>query len=124
LKDEDAMARKLKLKIPKKVAGVKIPKSVRKGPVRDFLNSSAGQLLLAEGLIVLSGARQPMESLGKVKQDASGPLSQESARLSFAFKEAIRAFRAAMDDNGEISVEADRKRKDKKAAADTPPTPH
>jgi hypothetical protein len=35
---------------------VKIPKTVRKGPVAKFLNSSAGQLLLAETLVVVGGA--------------------------------------------------------------------
>ncbi|HVF16542.1 MAG TPA: hypothetical protein VNA21_06505, partial [Steroidobacteraceae bacterium] len=47
---------KRKLKLPKKIAGVKIPKAVRKGPVGQFLNSSAGQLLVAEALIAAGGA--------------------------------------------------------------------
>ena len=41
---------KSKIKVPKRVAGVKIPKSVRKGPVMDFVNSSTGRLLIAEAL--------------------------------------------------------------------------
>lgn len=50
------MAKKLKLKIPKRVAGVKIPKSVRKGALASFLNSGAGQVLLAEALVVLGSS--------------------------------------------------------------------
>ena len=35
-----------KLKVPKRVAGVKIPKAVRKGPVGTFLNSTSGRYWL------------------------------------------------------------------------------
>ena len=42
----------LSVKIPKRIAGVKIPKTVRKGPVADFLNSSGGQVLIAEALLL------------------------------------------------------------------------
>jgi hypothetical protein len=109
------MARKLKIKIPKRVAGMKIPKAVRKGPIRDFLNSSAGQLLMAEGLIVLSGAlaakkadpnspmgkfvHHPLDSMRNLSAaGASDALGHESSKLSNAFSEAIRAFRGALDE--------------------------
>jgi hypothetical protein len=42
----------LNVKVPKRIAGVKIPKTVRKGPVADFLNSSGGQVLIAEALLL------------------------------------------------------------------------
>ena len=45
-----------KLKVPKRIAGVKIPKSVRKGPVGTFLNSTAGQVLVAEAVLAAAGA--------------------------------------------------------------------
>ena len=112
------MARKLKIKIPKRVAGMKIPKSVRKGPVRDFLNSSAGQLLVAEALVAVSGVliarrsdgdsrfaefmQHPLESLrtqGSMRaRQVRATVSDESRALSHAFSEALRAFRGAMDE--------------------------
>jgi len=102
---------KQKLKLPKKIAGVKIPKAVRKGPVGQFLNSSAGQLLVAEALIAAGGAffateggdmkkgiRRLGRSSGERTDDAKQLLERGSARLSFAFGEAVRAFRAALSD--------------------------
>jgi hypothetical protein len=56
---------KSRIKVPKRVAGVKIPRAVRKGPVMDFVNSSEA-------------------------------LKRNTARLSFAFGEAITAFRTAL----------------------------
>ena len=49
------MAKKLKIRLPKRVAGVKIPKAVRKGPIGDFLNSSGGQVILAQALVAVAG---------------------------------------------------------------------
>jgi hypothetical protein len=103
---------KRKLKLPKKIAGVKIPKSVRKGPVGQFLNSSAGQLLVAEALIAAGGAFFATEtndagdhkgSARKLGRSGAGSadearqlLERGSARLSFAFGEAVKAFRTAL----------------------------
>jgi hypothetical protein len=44
------------VKIPKKLAGVKIPKTLRKGPVGQFLNTPTGQLLIAEAIAVAIAA--------------------------------------------------------------------
>jgi hypothetical protein len=117
------MAKKLKLKVPKRIAGVKIPKSARKGPIADFLNSSAGQLLLAEALIVAGRAfairhtdpdstageiaRHPIQSLHTAGRsgvaqtaEARDAIARSSARFSFAFSEAVRAFRSALEEPG------------------------
>lgn len=113
------MSKKLKVKLPKRIAGVKIPKVVRKGPIAEFLNSSAGQLILAETLVIIGrsfavdrtdpntpageAARHPIDTLrgaantatGRV--DASKVLERNSARIAFAFNEAVRAFRTALE---------------------------
>jgi hypothetical protein len=114
------MVKKLKLKVPKRIAGVKLPRVLRKGPVADFLNSSAGQLLLAEALVALGGAlaaervgsdsgsaesgHNPIQGLKKAGRFASAKgagaaddVARESRRLSFAFNEAIRAFRTGLE---------------------------
>src|SRR5918997_1091898 len=103
---------KRKLKLPKKIAGVKIPKVVRKGPVGQFLNSSAGQLLVAEALIAAGGAffaaemndsddkkgtaRRLGRSGARSAEEAREFIERGSTRLSFAFGEAVRAFRTAL----------------------------
>lgn len=94
---------KSKIKVPKRVAGVKIPKVVRKGPVLDFVNSSAGRLLLAEALTaaVALFANEGLKG-GKGKQfreaalDVEDSLKQNTTRLAYAFGEGVRAFREAL----------------------------
>jgi hypothetical protein len=115
-----------RIKIPKRVAGVKIPKSIRKGPIRDFANSSMGQVLLAEALLAAAGLfavkrindedagevlRHPLESLqragsrvGAGFSDSTAGLQRNTARLQFAMAEAVRAFREALADPSEPAV--------------------
>jgi hypothetical protein len=109
---------KSRIKLPKRLAGVKIPKVVRKGPINDFLNSTGGQLLLAQAAlaaITLFTAKQatgqsasevlahPVDSLKKTGKKAAAragqaqdELARSSARLRFAFEEGVRAFREAL----------------------------
>lgn len=96
---------KSKIKVPKRVAGVKIPKAVRKGPVLQFVNSSAGKLLVAEALTAALGIfayKQAADGTGeKIKmkaQDAQEALRNNTARLTHAFGEGVRAFREALSE--------------------------
>jgi hypothetical protein len=107
------MAKKLKLKLPKRVAGVKIPKSIRKGPVGQFLNSGAGQILIAEALVAAAGAlavsssdpnsrvgdmvRHPIDATRRAGRHAKRAGAQHAERMSYALQEAARAFRDAME---------------------------
>jgi len=109
----------LNVKVPKRIAGVKIPKTVRKGPIVDFLNSSGGQVLIAEALLLaarsFAGKRvdpdspvgefinHPVEKAkeaalsGKAAaQRAGNGASEASAKLAHACEEGMRAFRAAL----------------------------
>jgi hypothetical protein len=95
------MSRKSKIKVPKRVAGVKIPKVVRKGPVLDFVNSSAGRMLIAEALTAAVGlfAYKKTDESGGLERgagDLEDSLKQNTARLTFAFGEGVRAFREAL----------------------------
>ena len=121
------MAKSSKIKVPKRVAGVKIPKAVRKGPVLDFVNSSAGKLLLAEALtaaLAMFAFKQSQgengEKLKRTAHDAEHMLKQNTARLTHAFGEAVRAFREALA-NYEPDDMSDRERAD--LADDEPVTP-
>src|SRR5688572_25378605 len=111
----------LNVKVPKRIAGVKIPKTVRKGPVVDLLNSSGGQVLIAEALLLVAGSyaakrvdpdspvrefiHHPVEKAkeaalsGKATaQRAGNGTAEVSKRLAHAFEEGIRAFRAALSE--------------------------
>ena len=46
------MAKKSKSFLPKKIAGVKVPKAVRKGPLGELIASPEGPALLAEAVMV------------------------------------------------------------------------
>lgn len=46
------MAKKNQSFLPKKIAGVKVPKSVRKGPLGELIASPAGPALIAEAVMV------------------------------------------------------------------------
>jgi hypothetical protein len=91
---------------------VKIPKVVRKGPVIDFLNSSGGQVLIAEALLLIAGAyaaRHVGESNGDQQpgrlaspgsaatKRAARTASVAAERLSYAVGEALRTFRDALN---------------------------
>jgi hypothetical protein len=101
--------KRTKIKVPKRVAGVKIPKTVRKGPVLDFVNSSTGRLLIAEALTAAVGifaAKQIDPDTGKRLKDGVGntedALKQNTARLSYAFGEGVRAFRHALAESAPV----------------------
>jgi hypothetical protein len=151
------MAKKLKIKLPKRVAGVKIPKTVRKGPVSDFLNSSAGQIVIAEALVAAAGAfairntdpdspagsalRHPVEGAkraGRVTAHGAATAKvrarEQAERLSFALGEAVKTFRAAMEQEAPpehamrsspevIDVDAERAAKKKHSPSGEPRTP-
>src|SRR5687768_13667400 len=105
-----------RVKLPKRIAGVKVPKAVRKGPVVDFLSSSGGQVLLAEVLAVIAGAyavkktdpdspvgefiRNPVKGAKKATRSMRTANGVAASRLSNAFSEAVQAFRRALSEDG------------------------
>jgi hypothetical protein len=98
-----------KLKIPKRIGGVKVPKAARKGPVADFLNSSGGQVLLAEALVLAAGVfgiNQLRSTSGRNGADARGTIEEASARLAHACSEALKAFRAALAEDPPAAEDA------------------
>ena len=97
------------LKVPKRIAGLKIPKAIRKGPVGHFLNSSGGQMLVAEVLLALvavyasrridanatgDALRHPMDTLRAGRDWSRGT----SERFTRALSAGVQAFRAAMQE--------------------------
>ncbi|MGQ7792607.1 hypothetical protein ACUN0C_09380 [Faunimonas sp. B44] len=109
------MAKKKKKKsgLPKTIAGVKIPKEIRKGAVGQFIASPAGQAMIGEMLFAAvaafrnSGSRSKLAIAARhpaataefaaskaadVTSDAIEALRERTASLSEAFGEAARQF--------------------------------
>ena len=100
------MASKRKMKLPKRIAGIKIPKGIRKGPIGNFLSSSGGQLVIAEALLAAGGfyaarrldpntpageaVRHPIDSM-RAKLGSYG--SGTSERFARALRAGVHAFR-------------------------------
>ncbi len=136
-----------RIKVPKRVVGVKIPKAVRKGPVMDFVNSKSGRVLMAQALTAAIGvlaykqaSPETRERVGdKIKEgagDTADVLKRSTARLSYAFGEAVTAFRTALQQPAGADAESaaqeledqftevkDRAGKKKKSASSSPSEP-
>ena len=100
------MAKKHKMKLPKRIAGMKIPKGIRKGPIGTFLTSSGGQLVIAEALLAAGGfyaarrldpntpageaVRHPIDSMRAKLGSYGGGTSDRFAR---ALRAGVYAFR-------------------------------
>jgi hypothetical protein len=93
-----------RFRIPKKIAGVKIPKSVRKGPVGDFLDSPGGQVLVAEAVVAtlgVLGLRRVAAADGDLGDlgDLRDGLAAGSQRVALALRAALVAFRDTLNED-------------------------
>lgn len=110
------MGKKSRNFLPKKIAGVKVPKKVRKGRFGELLASPAGQALLAEAIMAvgaMAGAKkvadspQAREKLGGVAdairsggKQAKHKAPQVSDAVAYALGEAARSFADALHRHG------------------------
>ena len=104
--------KKAKGLIPRKIAGVKVPKSVRKGRFGQLLTSKTGQALIAQAILGASAvaagvkakdspkirkfaadAKRKVEDTG---QNATNNLADAGATVAYAFGQAARTFVAAL----------------------------
>jgi hypothetical protein len=110
------MAKKARAVVPKRIAGIRIPRKLRKGPIGAFFASSGGQVLIAEVLLVLAGvvatAANPATRTGRdlrnaVKEGAQAMYSgggkggkkrarQRAALVGIAVERALEAFQGAI----------------------------
>jgi hypothetical protein len=114
------LTRRLRIRLPKRIAGAKIPKTVRTGPLPEFLNSSAGQIVIAEMLLAASALfaahrldpDAPEDVLGSREHLSTRALTREvvldgtSDRLVRAARAAVHAFRDSL--YGTPSIAGDR----------------
>lgn len=132
------------IKIPKRIAGVKIPKAIRKGPVVKFLNTPAGEVVLAQAVLLVGGAfavdkardnntmLHPVDSLKDAGNDVKSRAGTTAARLTRAFSAAAHAFRDVMENDEEplraqgepMDEPIESARKKGRVRPESPATPH
>ena len=124
-----------KLKVPKPIAGMKVPKSGGKGPLSTLLNSTTGQVLVAEAILIAAGAlgvrsfnphsrtgqviTHPLQLLKRASRAAThkgartkGAVTDGSERLAAALREGVAAFKASLEHGpiepraGELNTES------------------
>jgi hypothetical protein len=98
--------------IPKKIAGVKVPKSVRKGRFGELLASKTGQALIAQAILGAGAVAAGMKAKDSPKvrkfaaetkhkvedtgQGATSNLNEAGSTVAYAFGEAARTFVEAL----------------------------
>ena len=111
--------KKSKSFLPKKIGGVKVPKSVRKGRFGELLASKTGQTLIAEALLAGGAVAAGLKAKDSPKvrhavhdakdkvvhagEDAGHDLHSAGGSLAYALSEAARSFADALrrhDGNG------------------------
>ena len=98
--------------IPKRIAGVKVPKKVRKGRFGDLLASKTGQAVIAQAILgagaVAAGlkakddptvrrmAREVGHGVADTTRDATHATAEAGSTLAYALGEAARTFAEAL----------------------------
>jgi hypothetical protein len=106
------MGKKSKSVLPKKIAGVKVPKSIRKGHFGEFLTSPTGQKIVAEAIVAVGAvasahkaaksdkakeiAGAAKDKLADAKDGAGDKASDASGVIAYAIGEAVRSFTDAI----------------------------
>ena len=109
-----------KAKLPKTIAGVKIPKAIRRARLGKFVASPGGQKMLAEALLMAGAAVVGRETLAETKGGglAGGAASAVAhRRLPQAFAAAIEAFKAALEPPAEPVEPTEKASFEEKSAA-------
>jgi hypothetical protein len=104
--------------LPKRIAGVKVPKAVRQGRFADLLASRQGQAMIAEAILgagaiaaglkakddpkVRKAAGNAKDSLTHAGEDAVTGAGTASATLAYAIAEGARAFAQALRHGGPV----------------------
>lgn len=95
-----AKTKKSKSMLPKRVAGVRVPKALRKGRAGRFLTSPAGMALMAEGLAVAGAIRavrkaDPASEIGRLRDDPKAEIKRLKGKVGDAGAGSADALRGA-----------------------------
>ncbi|RAK50882.1 hypothetical protein [Phenylobacterium deserti] len=89
--------------LPKRIAGIKIPKAVRKAPIGELLASKAGQALIAEAVMAVGAVaggksasnpkvRRAADKTARGVKDVGAGAGAAGGVLAYALGEAARSF--------------------------------
>lgn len=137
------------IRVPKRLAGVKIPKGIRKGPIVHFLNTPAGKVVLAQAVLLVGGGltaakagdgdvvRHPLKTLRHAGRHMGSRAKDSGEKLTRAFAAASHAFRDVMEsddedlphsratnEDREQDERSDVARKKSRVRSESPSTPH
>lgn len=109
-----------KTKIPKKIAGVKVPKALRRG-LRDLAASQTGRAALVEALAAADAALTPPKTAEAAGSDAKAPSARARKKQA---TDAQATTVAALEDGARAFTEALRRpeRTEAPPQATTPPS--
>ena len=104
--------KKAKGLIPKRIAGVKVPKKVRKGRFGELLASKTGQAVIAQAILgagavaaglkakdspkVRAAAKDAQHKIADTAQGATDSTAQAGSAFAYALGEAARSFAEAL----------------------------
>ena len=112
------MAKKKKAKLPKKILGVKLSKSLRRGPLAQVIASPLAQVAIAEMIYHVGAAlgernadgsiarasERAGHALGRMGDGTAEATSAATAHLLHAFREGTNAFIGALRSQREDAV--------------------
>ena len=103
--------KKTKSLLPKRVAGVKIPKSIRKGGAGRFLTSPVGVALMTQAVAAVGAATavkkaDPDSTVGKLRDDPKAELSHLKGEARIKGEQSADALRGAFSAAAEAFADA------------------
>lgn len=93
------MAKSAAFKLPKKIAGIKVPKALRKSAaIGEFLNSPTGRLILAEILMAAAAALRNYKPVSEAVHKAADTAGKAGSEATSAAKDVVRSAAGGLAD--------------------------
>ena len=92
------MAKSDTLKLPKRIAGVKVPKVLRHGTVTEFLNSPVGRFVLAEALIAAAAALKNYKPVAQAAGQVTDTVEKAGAEAATTAKDLVQSATSGLAD--------------------------
>src|SRR5215217_8629342 len=93
------MAKSDTLKLPKKIAGVKVPKALRHpGTIADFLNSPVGRFVLAEALIAAAAALKNYKPVAETVGQVAETVEKAGSEAATTAKDLVQSAASGLAD--------------------------
>ena len=92
------MAKRDTLKLPKKIAGVKVPKILRHGTATEFLNSPVGRFVLAEALIAAAAALKNYKPVAETVGQVADTVEKAGSEAASTAKDLVQSATSGLAD--------------------------